>query len=77
MKTNHELISRNAMPVVTGVAIVCGNCCGDAESPRITFETVHKTCAGCDGTTYVVASLHPAFNAERMNRNDELDRPNC
>lgn len=74
-----EPISNYAMPRVTDTQIICGNCCGDAEAPRLTLETEDKTCAGCGGRIYIVVpdqrgsspTVRKGVNqTERTNRND-------
>jgi hypothetical protein len=42
--------------LMVGVQIVCGNCCGDGESPNRTYLDRYGNCAECGGYSYVLAS---------------------
>jgi hypothetical protein len=56
MARSSNTISRSAVPVVTRVQIVCGDCGGTDVLPRRTFLTAEGTCQGCGGRSYELAS---------------------
>jgi DnaJ-class molecular chaperone len=56
VKTKLEQISAAAMPRVTRMQIVCGDCGGDGLLPRRTFLTSSGDCDRCGGRSYELAS---------------------
>lgn len=69
-----EPISKAAMPRLTrntAAQIICGNCCGDGDVPRLTFETADNTCADCGGRNYVVAPEQRPLPTERTQDNGQ------
>lgn len=42
--------------LMVGVQIVCGNCCGDEESPIRTYMDRYGNCSQCGGHSYLLAS---------------------
>lgn len=49
-------ISKDAMPKVMPIEIICGNCAGDELLPIPTTLTASGLCAECGGNNYVLAS---------------------
>jgi len=47
--------------LTVGVQIVCGNCCGEAESPRKTYLDRSGNCAQCGGRSYILASTRIVY----------------
>lgn len=60
-------VSDAAIPQVRSREIICGDCAGEAEEPRVTLETSDNTCAGCGGRNYVPAQ-RPLTTTERTDQ---------
>ena len=56
MKAAKEPVTRGAVPRVTAVQIVCGDCAGDARLPEKTLLTSAGTCSRCGGRNHVLAA---------------------
>lgn len=56
MRANSEPLTRAAVPVVTNVQIVCGDCGGDALFPLKTLLTSDGYCSRCGGRNFVLAA---------------------
>lgn len=51
-----EPVSKQSMPGVTAIQIVCGDCGGDSTFPVKTLLTSIGTCSRCAGRNYVLAA---------------------
>ena len=56
MRANHEQVSKRAVPSITRIQIVCGDCGGDALFPLKTLLTSDGQCSRCAGRNYVLAA---------------------
>src|SRR5882724_7658920 len=53
---HEERVSSYAMPRMTSVQIVCGDCAGEEILPRRTVLTAAGRCAKCGGRSYELAA---------------------
>jgi len=49
-----------------GVQIICGDCCGDAESPLKTYLDRNGMCAKCGGRSYILASTRIVYTQQMI-----------
>ncbi|HKA18668.1 MAG TPA: hypothetical protein VKN18_10280 [Blastocatellia bacterium] len=60
--------------ITVGVQIICGNCCGEAESPRKTYLDRSGNCSQCGGRSYILASTRIVYAQQiidsRLSRRD-------
>ena len=56
-----RLSEPHANLLTVGVQIICGDCCGDADSPRKTYLDQHGACAQCGGRSYILASTRIVY----------------
>lgn len=70
MRTNSEPVTRAALPVVTGVQIVCGDCGGFALFPLKTLLTSDGRCSRCGGRNYVLAAKIGAALVRYLKKGD-------
>jgi hypothetical protein len=54
------LESRNDLLTI-GVQIICGDCCGEGESPRKTYLDRSGNCSQCGGRSYILASTRIVY----------------
>ena len=47
--------------LTVGVQIICGNCCGESDSPRKTYLDRSGNCAQCGGRSYILASTRIVY----------------
>jgi len=51
-----KLIESHNHLVTVGVQIICGDCCGEGDSPRKTYLDRSGNCSQCGGRSYILAS---------------------
>lgn len=51
-----QLLESSAASRVSEIAIICGDCCGDAEKPVQTYLDASGNCAACGGRSYILAA---------------------
>ena len=54
--------------LMMGVQIICGDCSGDAESPKKTYLDRSGTCAQCGGRSFMLASNRIVYAHQVMIR---------
>ena len=56
-----KLIEPHNDVLTVGVQIICGNCCGESESPRKTYLDRSGNCVQCGGRSYILASTRIVY----------------
>ena len=52
--------------LIMGVQIICGDCCGDAESPVKTYLDRTGNCVQCGGRSFMLASTRIVYAQQVM-----------
>jgi len=64
--------------LMVGVQIICGDCCGDADSPLKTYLDRKGNCSQCGGRSYILASTRIVYAQQvidsRLSRRDADSR---
>lgn len=71
MRNALNSISRESMPRVTDIQIVCGDCGGDSLFPSKTLLTSAGSCSRCAGGNYVLAAKISGALARHLLRKGE------